>query len=115
MAVHAGLVLRTNRTSAIPSRRERDELMDRVGAEVQRISRWLGPALLLFAIALPMLPFADRPPVDIGPLVPTYVMLGWGLLIVVGLAGLLGPGYMTFFLLGAPHTSLPAPPTPDHS
>src|SRR3546814_21117810 len=100
MAVHAGLVLRTNRTSAIPSRRERDELMDRVGAEVQRISRWLGPALLLFAIALPMLHFADRHLVDIGTLVLTSIMLGWGLNIVVGLARQLDIGYLAFFAVG---------------
>ena len=31
----------------------------------------------------------------------TYVMLGWGLNIVVGLAGLLDLGYVAFYAVGA--------------
>ena len=38
---------------------------------------------------------------DIGILVLTYVMLGWGLNIVVGLAGLLDLGYVAFYAVGA--------------
>ncbi len=65
------------------------------------ISTWLGPALIAFAVVLPVLPFADRQVVDIGILVMTYVMLGWGLNIVVGLAGLLDLGYVAFYAVGA--------------
>ena len=39
--------------------------------------------------------------VDIAILVLTYVMLGWGLNIVVGLAGLLDLGYVAFYAVGA--------------
>ena len=39
--------------------------------------------------------------VDIATLVLTYVMLGWGLNIVVGLAGLLDLGYVAFYAVGA--------------
>jgi branched-chain amino acid transport system permease protein len=39
--------------------------------------------------------------VDLGILVLTYVMLGWGLNIVVGLAGLLDLGYVAFYAVGA--------------
>jgi branched-chain amino acid transport system permease protein len=39
--------------------------------------------------------------VDLGILVLTYVMLGWGLNIVVGLAGLLDLGYVAFYAMGA--------------
>ncbi|MGE0420341.1 MAG: high-affinity branched-chain amino acid ABC transporter permease LivM, partial [Acetobacteraceae bacterium] len=39
--------------------------------------------------------------VDLGTLVLTYVMLGWGLNIVVGLAGLLDLGYVAFYAVGA--------------
>ena len=80
---------------------EREERMDRIGAGVQRAARLLGPLLLGFAIILPFMPFADRRLLDIGILVLTYVMLGWGLNIVVGLAGLLDLGYVAFYAVGA--------------
>jgi branched-chain amino acid transport system permease protein len=38
---------------------------------------------------------------DLSILVLTYVMLGWGLNIVVGLAGLLDLGYVAFYAIGA--------------
>jgi branched-chain amino acid transport system permease protein len=48
------------------------------------------------------LPFTgSRYYVDLGTLVLTYVMLGWGLNIVVGLAGLLDLGYVAFYAVGA--------------
>ncbi len=39
--------------------------------------------------------------IDLGVLVLTYVLLGWGLNIVVGLAGLLDLGYVAFYAVGA--------------
>ncbi|WP_431281936.1 high-affinity branched-chain amino acid ABC transporter permease LivM [Humitalea sp. 24SJ18S-53] len=66
-----------------------------------RIGRFLAPALLGFAVVLPVLPFTGRYELDIGILVLTYVMLGWGLNIVVGLAGLLDLGYVAFYAIGA--------------
>jgi branched-chain amino acid transport system permease protein len=101
LAVQAGVALRSQQASFIASRAERDAMMDRVGAQVQQIALWLGPALLVTAIAMPMMPFADRRLIDIGTLVLTYIMLGWGLNIVVGLAGLLDLGYVAFFAVGA--------------
>lgn len=62
---------------------------------------WLGAALVVFAIALPWLPFVDRRVLDLATLVLIYVMLGWGLNIVVGLAGLLDLGYVAFYAVGA--------------
>ncbi len=38
---------------------------------------------------------------DIATLILTYIMLGWGLNIVVGLAGLLDLGYVAFYAIGA--------------
>ena len=38
---------------------------------------------------------------DLSILVLTYVMLGWGLNVVVGLAGLLDLGYVAFYAVGA--------------
>jgi len=54
-----------------------------------------------FAIALPALPFSSRYLIDLGTTVLIYVMLGWGLNVVVGLAGLLDLGYVAFYAVGA--------------
>jgi len=59
------------------------------------------PALLVFALVMPFLPFTDRYLLDLSILVLTYIMLGWGLNIVVGLAGLLDLGYVAFYAVGA--------------
>jgi branched-chain amino acid transport system permease protein len=68
---------------------------------LEPLSKYLGIALLLFAIALPFLPGIERRGVDLATLMLTYVMLGWGLNIVVGLAGLLDLGYVAFYAVGA--------------
>ena len=47
------------------------------------------------------MPFSDRNLVDKATLLLIYVMLGWGLNIVVGLAGLLDLGYVAFYAVGA--------------
>ncbi|MBT5459265.1 MAG: high-affinity branched-chain amino acid ABC transporter permease LivM, partial [Rhodospirillaceae bacterium] len=70
-------------------------------AFMERFGPWIGAALIVIAIALPWLPFADRQIVDLATLVLIYVMLGWGLNIVVGLAGLLDLGYVAFYAVGA--------------
>ena len=54
-----------------------------------------------FAVALPFLPFSSRYLIDLGTTVLIYVMLGWGLNVVVGLAGLLDLGYVAFYAVGA--------------
>jgi len=89
------------RSTDIRSAEERDAAMDRFGARVQRVARVLGPLLLGFAVILPFLPGVDRRLLDIAILVVTYIMLGWGLNIVVGLAGLLDLGYVAFYAVGA--------------
>jgi len=63
--------------------------------------RWLLPAMIGCAVILPFMPFADRTVVDLATVVLIYVMLGWGLNIVVGLAGLLDLGYVAFYAVGA--------------
>jgi branched-chain amino acid transport system permease protein len=65
------------------------------------IIRWLAPAAIGFAIALPFLPFTSRYMIDVGTTLLIYVMLGWGLNVVVGLAGLLDLGYVAFYAVGA--------------
>jgi branched-chain amino acid transport system permease protein len=71
---------------------------------IQRIEpfrKYVGIALLGAALILPFIPGVDRRWVDLGTLILTYIMLGWGLNIVVGLAGLLDLGYVAFFAVGA--------------
>jgi branched-chain amino acid transport system permease protein len=53
------------------------------------------------ALLLPWLPFSDRNLIDKATLLLIYVMLGWGLNVVVGLAGLLDLGYVAFYAVGA--------------
>ncbi|HQS15150.1 high-affinity branched-chain amino acid ABC transporter permease LivM [Reyranella sp.] len=64
-------------------------------------AKWFGWLLLAGAVLLPAMPFADQKTMDLGVLILTYVMLGWGLNIVVGLAGLLDLGYVAFYAVGA--------------
>ena len=71
----------------------------RFAESLSRSGRFLAPALLLLAVGLPFV--AGRYEMDLGILVMTYVMLGWGLNIVVGLAGLLDLGYVAFYAVGA--------------
>ncbi|MBF0562487.1 MAG: high-affinity branched-chain amino acid ABC transporter permease LivM, partial [Alphaproteobacteria bacterium] len=62
---------------------------------------WVGLAGLVLAVALPFLPFSNRYVVDTATTLLIYIMLGWGLNIVVGLAGLLDLGYVAFYAVGA--------------
>ncbi|OYV38084.1 MAG: branched-chain amino acid ABC transporter permease [Acidocella sp. 20-61-6] len=73
----------------------------KLAAAVTKSGKYVAPALLIFAITLPLIPGIDNSYVDLGVLIMTYVMLGWGLNIVVGLAGLLDLGYVAFYAVGA--------------
>ncbi len=70
-------------------------------AGLAKITRIAAPLLFVFAIALPFFPFSDRYIMDLAILIMTYVMLGWGLNVVVGFAGLLDLGYVAFYAVGA--------------
>ncbi|MEX2650055.1 MAG: high-affinity branched-chain amino acid ABC transporter permease LivM [Alphaproteobacteria bacterium] len=72
-----------------------------LGVPGRKVGAYLAWPLIACAIALPFMPFADRRLVDVGTLTLTYIMLGWGLNIVVGLAGLLDLGYVAFYAIGA--------------
>ncbi|WP_448044541.1 high-affinity branched-chain amino acid ABC transporter permease LivM [Bradyrhizobium liaoningense] len=65
------------------------------------IGRYLAPALLIFTVLVPVIFYNQRYILDLAILVLTYVMLGWGLNVVVGLAGLLDLGYVAFYAVGA--------------
>ena len=63
--------------------------------------RIAGLVAIAFALAFPFTPLASRYSLDLGATFLTYVMLGWGLDVVVGLAGLLDLGYVAFYAAGA--------------
>jgi branched-chain amino acid transport system permease protein len=77
-----------------------------LGVPAEGLARYAMIALGCFALLFPIIamvffPGRDRQLIDLGILVLTYVMLGWGLNIVVGLAGLLDLGYVAFYAVGA--------------
>ncbi|HEX5803280.1 MAG TPA: DUF3382 domain-containing protein, partial [Azospira sp.] len=61
----------------------------------------VGWALLGASICLPLAFSDNRYVIDTATTVLIYVMLGWGLNVVVGLAGLLDLGYVAFYAVGA--------------
>jgi len=74
----------------------------KLGVDFRRMgAKWFGALLLLVAMLMPFSSFADQKTMDLAVLILTYVMLGWGLNIVVGLAGLLDLGYVAFYAVGA--------------
>jgi branched-chain amino acid transport system permease protein len=93
--------LATARPQALATHAEDLSLLQRAGK--------LGlPLFLGIALTFPLLVYLakgglseSRYWVDLGILILTYVMLGWGLNIVVGLAGLLDLGYVAFYAVGA--------------
>ncbi|MDI3269930.1 MAG: ATP-binding cassette domain-containing protein [Bacillota bacterium] len=68
------------------------------------LERWLVPLILLVAIAVP--PFLSLYPLGVIIGILTFAILGLGLNIVVGYAGLLDLGYAAFFAIGAYTTAL---------
>lgn len=81
--------------------RAKIQISKNVGKFVQSWAGYLGPIGVVFAALLPFSPYTDRYVLDVSILVLTYIMLGWGLNIVVGLAGLLDLGYVAFYAVGA--------------
>ena len=70
----------------------------RRGGRVLRLVAWLAFGM---ALTLPLAFSDNRYVVDTATTVLIYVMLGWGLNVVVGLAGLLDLGHAAFYAVGA--------------
>ena len=113
LAVMVGIIfvgrLLLNLTIWSPNRQPKPKtgptVFDRLGTTVGPAVK---PALLGLAIFFPAIAAfglgglnESRYLIDLGILILTYVMLGWGLNIVVGLAGLLDLGYVAFYAVGA--------------
>ncbi|MFG1478150.1 high-affinity branched-chain amino acid ABC transporter permease LivM [Xanthobacter sp. V4C-4] len=107
-ALVAGLRLALSLTLWRPGRRAAGPGTALAAAATRNIAPVLKPAFLALALTYPFLAILgsgglseSRYWVDLGIYILTYVMLGWGLNIVVGLAGLLDLGYVAFYAVGA--------------
>ncbi len=107
LLLHAFTASRSYR-QATPSAHQATEAVHAEPSAFQKASRFGVPFFLGVAVAFPVLIYLiqgglneSRYWVDLGILILTYVMLGWGLNIVVGLAGLLDLGYVAFYAVGA--------------
>jgi branched-chain amino acid transport system permease protein len=97
------LAWRRETRGVVPAAERKETLSENLLARLQKISMIFIPILLIFAVTLPFLGgiFSTRYFVDVATYVGIYIMLGWGLNIVVGLAGLLDLGYVAFYAVGA--------------
>ena len=66
-----------------------------------KASRWIGIAILVWAIVLPLFHDSGQGFIDDANIMLAYVVMALGLNIVVGFAGLLDLGYVAFFAFGA--------------
>ena len=66
-----------------------------------RATPYAAAAFLVAAFMVPVIFYSNRYWLDLAILIVTYTMLGFGLNIVVGLAGLLDLGYVAFYAVGA--------------
>ncbi|CAM5353309.1 Leucine/isoleucine/valine transporter permease subunit OS=Afipia felis OX=1035 GN=NCTC12722_01616 PE=4 SV=1 [Afipia felis] len=99
--VFAGSILTELFRQWLAARHHAPILPDSAKRGLSALGRLVVPALLVFAFLIPVIFYNQRYMLDLGILVLTYVMLGWGLNIVVGLAGLLDLGYVAFYAVGA--------------
>jgi branched-chain amino acid transport system permease protein len=106
--VYHGFMASRAARKAVASPRQATEPVHATPSAFQRVSAYGIPAFLGIALTFPLIVYLiqgglneSRYWVDLGILILTYVMLGWGLNIVVGLAGLLDLGYVAFYAVGA--------------
>ena len=95
------LIVLRERRGGVPRGDAGPGLMDRIARGASEGSTTIGIVILALAVLLPFMPFSSRYLIDTATTVLIYVMLGWGLNIVVGLAGLLDLGYVAFYAVGA--------------
>ena len=65
------------------------------------LAAYAAAIFVAFALLVPIIFYTNRYVLDLAILIVTYTMLGFGLNIVVGLAGLLDLGYVAFYAVGA--------------
>ena len=70
-------------------------------AAASGIAVYAAAAFVAFSFLVPIIFYTNRYALNLAILIATYTMLGFGLNIVVGLAGLLDLGYVAFYAVGA--------------
>ncbi|KXJ58561.1 MAG: ABC transporter permease [Thalassospira sp. Nap_22] len=80
---------------------EANKLSSKIQLAYRSNTKKIGLIGIIFFIIFPFIFGDDRSAIDLATLVMIYIMLGWGLNIVVGLAGLLDLGYVAFYAVGA--------------
>jgi branched-chain amino acid transport system permease protein len=98
-AVFAGSLLRSLLAPGLAALLGR--LAPQAAGAVGRLNAYAAPVFLGFALVVPLLFHANGYLLDLASVIATYTMLGFGLNIVVGLAGLLDLGYVAFYAVGA--------------
>lgn len=101
VAVRGWMLMRSDAADARAA--AHDDSGTAAGAVIAKLGTVLGPIFLGIALVAPFYAHMvdDKRMVDLGVLIFTYIMLGWGLNVVVGLAGLLDLGYVAFYAVGA--------------
>ncbi|HTH97741.1 MAG TPA: high-affinity branched-chain amino acid ABC transporter permease LivM [Stellaceae bacterium] len=95
----AVLAARSYRQAREVAQREQHKGNPKRVSWLAKYATWFGIAGFAVAVILPFV--SSNYIIDLGTSVLIYVMLGWGLNIVVGLAGLLDLGYVAFYGVGA--------------
>jgi branched-chain amino acid transport system permease protein len=105
LAAIVAVVFAGRLVQALTRRRVNISLGDLVPARLKAAASGLTPyaaaGFIVIAIATPIIFYSSRYLLDLAILIVTYTMLGFGLNIVVGLAGLLDLGYVAFYAVGA--------------
>ncbi len=96
----ATILVRMARIALAALRRDISGISERL---IAKPSEDFPAALLLIALFLPLLVTGQpqRYAIDTATQILIYVMLGWGLNVIVGFAGLLNLGYVAFYAVGA--------------
>jgi branched-chain amino acid transport system permease protein len=85
----------------MPQRPKKSQETPAIAVLLNNHARLLGWIGLGAAVLWPFLPFSSGYLIDTATGILIYIMLGWGLNIVVGLTGLLNLGYAGFYAVGA--------------
>ena len=100
-AVFVGALLRAVLWQTASAWFDRPLLPGFIKTVASRLSIYAAAGFLVFALVVPIIFYGNRYLLDLAILIVTYTMLGFGLNIVVGLAGLLDLGYVAFYAVGA--------------
>jgi branched-chain amino acid transport system permease protein len=94
-------IVQVSRRNSSTTKADRFGARVAIGDQVRKLVKVFAAIAVVFALTLPFLPFSNRYVIDVATLIVTYVMLGWGLNIIVGYAGLLDLGFVAFYAVGA--------------